>query len=67
MIKDMWSIRKDKLKAKKEESRINNNTISYKNPAFSDPGPKRADRRITNLREEYWDNVGLIFRTNRGV
>ena len=67
MIKDMWSIRKDKLKAKKEKNRIDNNTISYKNTAFSDPGPKRVDRRKTNLREEYWDNVGLIFRTNRGV
>ena len=62
MIKDMWSIRKDKLKAKKEK-----NKISYIHPAFSDPGPKRADRKITNLREDYWDNVGLIFRTNRGV
>ena len=67
MIKDMWNIRKDKLKAKKENNETNNNILSYKNTASSDPGPKRIDRKKINLREEYWDNVGLIFRNNRGV
>ena len=67
MIKDMWSIRKDNLKAKKEENKINNNYISYKHPAFSDPGPRRADRRILNLGEDCWDSVGLVFGTSRGV
>ena len=67
MIKDMWGIRRNKLKAKKENNGKNKNVIIHKNTALSDPGPKRDDRRKISLREEYWDNVGLIFRNNRGV
>ena len=67
MIKDMWGIRRNKLKAKKENNGKDNNVISHKDTALSDPGPKRNDRSKISLREEYWDNVGLIFRNNRGV
>ena len=63
MIKNMWGIRKDKLKTQKER-----NKIRYIQPAYSDPGPKRADRRIFSPEDNYWDKVGLIFRNNnRGV
>ena len=56
----MWGIRKDKLKTQKER-----NMKKYIQPAHSDPGPKRADRRISSPENNYWDKVGLIFRNNR--
>ena len=67
MIKDMWGMKRNKLKDKDNNRKGNKNTISHKKKAPSDPGPKRENRGRVSLREEHWDNVGLIFRNNRGV
>ena len=67
MIKDMWGIRRNKLKDKDKNRKGYKNIINHKKKALSDPGPKRDDRGRISLREEHWNNVGLVFGNNRGV
>ena len=67
MIKEMWGIRRNRLKYEKKNKKANKNVTNYKKTTRSDPGPKRDGRDRLSLREEYWDNVGLIFKNNRGV
>merc|ERR1712121_61429 len=66
MIKEMWGIRRNRLKYEKKNKKATRNVTNNKRVTLSDPGPKRDGRERISLREEYWDNVGFVFRNNRG-
>ena len=68
MIKEMWGIRRNRLKYEKKNKKATRNVTNNKRVTLSDPGPKRDGRERISLRKEYWDNVSFVFRNNnRGV